>query len=95
MAYDRSSPSLHWIAEVAATPSDHQHYQHVMKKQRQARRKIIRQWTALPREKRQSVDQIAAFAKTAAQQNEDAFVHGRRDPYQKITAWLLPRTGRS
>ena len=70
-------------------------YQHVMKKQRQARRNIIRYWTALPREKRQSVDQIAAFAKTAAQQNEDAFVHGRRDPYQKITAWLLPRTGRS
>jgi hypothetical protein len=66
----------------------------VMKKQRQARRKIIRQWTTLPRDKRQSVDQIAAFAKTAAQQNANAFVHSRRSPYQRITGWLLPRAGR-
>jgi hypothetical protein len=44
----------------------------VMKKQRQARRNIIRQWTALPRDKRQSVEQIAAYAKTAAQQNENS-----------------------
>ncbi|TMJ36743.1 MAG: hypothetical protein E6G86_18235 [Alphaproteobacteria bacterium] len=65
----------------------------VMKKQRQARRKIIRQWTALPRDKRQSMQQIAAYAKTAAQQNENAFVHSRRDPYEKIMGWLLPRAG--
>ena len=51
----------------------------VMKKQRQARRKIIRQWTALPSDKRQSVEQIAAFAKMAVQQNEGAFVHSRRN----------------
>ena len=66
----------------------------VMKKQRQARRKIIRQWTALPRDKRQSMEQIAAYAKTAAQQNENAFVHSHRDPYEKIMGWLLPRAGR-
>jgi len=65
----------------------------VMKKQRQARRKIIRQWTALPRDKRQSMEQIAAYAKTAAQQNENAFVHSHRDPYEKIMGWLLPRAG--
>ena len=65
----------------------------VMKKQRQARRKIIRQWTALPKDKRQSMEQIAAYAKTAAQQNENAFVHSRRDPYEKIMCWLLPRAG--
>ena len=65
----------------------------VMKKHRQARRKIIRQWTALPRDKRQSMEQIAAYAKTAAQQNENAFVHSRRDPYEKIMGWLLPRAG--
>ena len=65
----------------------------VMKKQRQARRNIIRQWTALPRDKRQSVEQIAAYAKTAAQQNENAFVDSRRDPYEKIMGWLLPRAG--
>ena len=65
----------------------------VMKRQREARRKIIRQWTALPRDKRQSMQQIAAYAKTAAQQNENAFVHSRRDPYEKIMGWLLPRAG--
>ena len=65
----------------------------VMKKQRQARRKIIRQWTALPRDKRQSMEQVAAYAKTAAQQNENAFVHSRRDPYEKIMGWLLTRAG--
>ena len=65
----------------------------VMKKQRQARRKIIRQWTMLPRGKRQS-DQIVAFAKTAARENENAFVHGHRDPHEKIIAWLLPRARR-
>lgn len=67
---------------------------YVMKKQRQARRKIIRKWLALPRDKRQSVEQIAAFAKTAAQQNQSAFVHSRRNPYQKVMEWLLPRAGR-
>jgi CRISPR/Cas system Type II protein with McrA/HNH and RuvC-like nuclease domain len=61
----------------------------VMKKQRQARRKIIRQWTMLPRDKRQS-DQIAAFAKTAARENENAFVHSRRDPHEKIIAVRNP-----
>jgi hypothetical protein len=31
------------------------------------RRKIIREWMALPKDKRQTEDQVAAFAKTAAQ----------------------------
>ena len=64
-----------------------------MKKQREARRKIIRQWTMLPRDKRQSIEEISAFAKTAAQQNENAFVHSHRD-HEKIIAWLLPRARR-
>ena len=63
----------------------------VTKKQREVRRKIIRQWTKLPRDKRQSIGEISAFAKTAARQNENAFVHSRRDPYEKIMGWLLPR----
>ena len=63
----------------------------VMKKQREARRKIIRQWTRLPKDKRQSIEDISEFARTAAQQNEKAFVRSRRDPYQKVMAWLLPR----
>ena len=66
----------------------------VVKKEREARRKIIRQWTALTRNKQQSVEEISAFAKTAAQQNKNAFVHSRRDPYEKIMGWLLPRAHR-
>ena len=66
----------------------------VVKKERESRRKIIRQWTKLPRDKRQSVEEISAFAKTAAQQNKNAFVHSRRDPYEKIMGWLLPRAHR-
>jgi len=66
----------------------------VIKREREARRKIIRQWTALTRNKQQSVEEISAFAKTAAQQNKNAFVHSRRDPYEKIMGWLLPRAHR-
>jgi hypothetical protein len=62
----------------------------VIKRQREARRKIIRQWIRLSRGKPQSIDEIAAFAKSAAQQNAKAFVHGRRNPYEKIMGWLLP-----
>jgi hypothetical protein len=66
----------------------------VIKRQREARRKIIRQWTKLPRDKRQSVEEISAFARTAAQQNKSAFVRSRREPYEKIMGWLLPRAHR-
>jgi hypothetical protein len=66
----------------------------VLKRQREARRKIIRQWMRLSRDKRQSIDEISAFAKIAAQQNEDAFIHNRRNPYEKIMGWLLPRAHR-
>jgi hypothetical protein len=58
------------------------------------RRKIIRQWMALPR---QTEEQVAAFAKNATQQNEfhrsrrDPNHRFRRDPYQKVMGWLLPR----
>jgi hypothetical protein len=63
----------------------------VREKQREARRKIIRQWAKLPKDKRQSKEAISEFARTAAQQNEKAFVHGRLDPHEKIMGWLLPR----
>ncbi len=70
------------------------HMPDVLKRQREARRKIIRQWMRLSKDKRQSSDEISAFAKIAAQQNENAFVHSRRDPYEKIMGWLLPRAHR-
>jgi hypothetical protein len=63
----------------------------VIKKQREIRRKIIREWTKLPRDKRRSVEEISAFAEIAARQYVEAFVPGRRDPYEKIMGWLLPR----
>ncbi len=58
-------------------------------KEHETRRKIIREWVKLPKEKRQTEEQVAAFAKKAAQENE--FEHSRRDPYQKVVGWLLPR----
>jgi len=36
----------------------------------ETRRKIIRQWMALPKDKRQTADQAAAFAKRAVEQNK-------------------------
>jgi hypothetical protein len=66
----------------------------VMKRQREARRKIIRQWIRLSRDKRQSIDEVSAFAKTAVQQNAKAFVRCRRSPYEKVMGWLLPRAHR-
>ena len=59
----------------------------------QTRRKIIRQWMALPKDKRQTEKHVATFAKKAAQENE--FQHSRRDPYQKVRGWLLPRAGKA
>jgi hypothetical protein len=37
------------------------------------------------------MEAISEFARTAAQQNENAFVRSHRDPYEKIVNWLLPR----
>ena len=59
----------------------------------ETRRKIIRQWMALPSDKRQTAEQTAAFAKKAAQQDE--FHRSRQDPYGRIVRWLLPRAGKS
>ena len=64
----------------------------VREKQREARRKIIRQWAKLPKDRQEDLKEaISEFARTAAQQNEKAFVRNRRDPYEKIMGWLLPR----
>jgi hypothetical protein len=47
----------------------------------ETRRKIIRQWMALPMDKRQSADQAAAFAKRAVEQNK--FQRSSREPYDE------------
>jgi hypothetical protein len=59
----------------------------------ETRRKIIREWTALPKDKRQTEEQVVAFAKKAAEQHE--LPRSRGDAYQTIMGWLLPRTGKS
>ena len=58
----------------------------------ETRRKIIRQWRALPKGKRQTAEQAATFAKRAVEENE--FQPSRRDPQQKVMGWLLPRIDR-
>jgi hypothetical protein len=58
----------------------------------ETRRKIIREWMKLPKDRRRTEEQVAAFAKSAAQQNE--FQRSRRDPYLKVMGWLLPRADR-
>ena len=61
-------------------------------KEHETRRKIIREWMKLPKDRRRTEEQAAAFAKRAVQQNE--FQRSRRDPYQKVIGWLLPRVDR-
>jgi hypothetical protein len=67
----------------------------------ETRRKIIREWMALPKDKRQMPVQAAAFAKKAVQQNEfhrsrrDPDQKFRRNPFEEVMGWLLPRAGRS
>ena len=56
------------------------------------RRKIIRQWTTLPKAKRQTAEQAAAFAKNAVEQNQ--LGPSRRHQYRRMMGWLLPRGGR-
>jgi hypothetical protein len=56
------------------------------------RRKIIRQWMSFPKDKRQNTEQAAAFAKKAVEENQ--LQRSRRDPYQRVIGWLLPRVGR-
>jgi hypothetical protein len=56
------------------------------------RRAVIREWMALTRDKRQTVDQAAGFADKAVQSH--ALPRSRRDPHQVMMSWLHPRTGK-
>jgi hypothetical protein len=62
-----------------------------MKKQ-VIRRAVIREWMALPRDKRQTVEQASSFAEKAARGR--VLPRSRRDPHQVMMSWLLPRTGK-
>jgi hypothetical protein len=63
-----------------------------MMEDHESRRKIIRQRMSPPKDKRQTAEQAAAFAKKAVEENK--LQHSHRDPYQRMMSWLLPRIGR-
>jgi hypothetical protein len=56
------------------------------------RRTVIREWMALPRDKRQTAEQTAGFAAKTLPRHE--LPRSRRDPYRVMMGWLLPRTGK-
>src|SRR5438445_4806182 len=60
-----------------------------MKPEHEMRRKIIREWMSLPKDKRQTEEQAKPFAKKAMER-----IPSSGDPYRKIMRWLLPRIGR-
>ena len=57
------------------------------------RRTIIREWTSLVREERQSIQQAAAFAMAALQRH--SLPRSRQAPRDVVMAWLRPRIGRA
>jgi hypothetical protein len=63
-----------------------------MKPEHDARRTIIREWMSLPREKRQTEEQAAAFAVKAIEKHR---LRCSGDPHQRVMAWLLPRSGKA
>ena len=60
-----------------------------MKPEHEMRKKIIREWMSLPKDKRQTEEQAKPFAKKAMER-----LPFRRDPYGQIMSWLSPRIGR-
>lgn len=62
-----------------------------MKPEHDARRTIIREWMSLPRDKRQTKEQVAAFAVKAIEKHQ---FRCSGDPRQRVLAWLLPRKGK-
>jgi hypothetical protein len=61
-----------------------------MKPEHAPRRAIIRDWMALPREQRHSVEQATAFAARAARMHDFRCAGDRS---ARILAWLRPRIG--
>ena len=59
-----------------------------MKPEHETRRKIIREWMSLPKDKRQT-ETAKPFAKKAMER-----IPSSGDPYRLIMRWLLPRIGK-
>jgi hypothetical protein len=56
------------------------------------RRRVIREWMLLPRDKRQNQEQAAAFAAKLLETNTIGTRRG--DPHAIVMAWLSSRIGR-
>jgi hypothetical protein len=63
-----------------------------MKPEHAARRTIIREWMSLPRDLRQTQEQVAAFATKSVEKHK---LQCSGDPHQRVVAWLSPRRGRA
>jgi hypothetical protein len=62
-----------------------------MRPENKARRAIIREWMALPREKRQTGEQAAEFGLKAVEKRDFRC----NDRQRRIMSWLAPRTGKA
>jgi hypothetical protein len=60
-----------------------------MKPEHSERRKIIREWMALPKDKRQTEAQVDAFARKSMER-----IAFRPDPFGQRVSWVLPRAGK-
>jgi hypothetical protein len=60
-----------------------------MRPEHAARRKIIREWMALPTGQRQTEAQALPFAEKAMDR-----IPSGGDPYRQVMKWLLPRIGK-
>ena len=61
-----------------------------MKPEHEARRKIIREWMSLPKEKRQTEEQAKPFAKKSMER-----IPSSGDAFGQIMKWLQPRIGKA
>ena len=61
-----------------------------MKPEHETRRKIIREWMSLPKDKRQTEEQAESFSKKAMER-----IPSSRDAYRQVMGWLLPRLGKT
>lgn len=62
-----------------------------MRPENAARRSIIREWMAQPRDRRQTEEQATAFAVKAIEKHDFPCSGDRQ---QRVMGWLRPRTGR-
>jgi hypothetical protein len=64
-----------------------------MRPEHDLRRRIIREWMSLPREKRLTPEQAAAFATTVVETS--TIGQSSESAYRRVMAWLSPRVGRA